>query len=488
MLRVGAFLLFTLVGLAKSEIEVEDGVLVLTMDNFQDALTAHPLLLVEFYAPWCGHCKKLAPEYASAAKTLEESGASVKLGMVDATQHKGLASNYGVKGYPTLKFFQNGEASDYTGGRTADTIVSWLNKKSGPAAATLDSLAAVEELVGKNQVTVIGFFKDLESESAKGFLAAASQIDEQVFVMTSAQEVFSKFAVTAESAVIILKKFDEGRNTMEGDITAESVQTFVNSNALPMVVDFNSDTAKMIFSQPMKGHFMIFSSAEDEDHEKRIHTARKIAKDYKGKVMFVSVTTDEKEHHKVLEFFGIWDTPTFRIANVMEDFVKYKPESSELTEDNMRAFIEKFLAGELTPDLKSEPLPEDWDATPVKVLVSKNFDEVVMNKEKDVLVEFYAPWCGHCKKLTPIWEELGEKMKDVEDVVIAKMDSTANEILQVKVKGFPTIKLFKKDNTIVDYTGDRTLNSFVKFLRPEMAEVEAEATEEPEKKEAKEEL
>merc|ERR1719305_2117751 len=86
---------------------------------------------------------------------------------------------------------------------------------------------------------------------------------------------------------------------------------------------------------------------------------------------------------------------------------------------------------------------------------------------------------GHCKKLAPIWDELGEKFKDVEDVVIAKMDATLNECKDIKVKGFPTIKLIKKgDNKIVDYNGDRTLNSFIEMLRPEMVEKEEVADDE----------
>lgn len=69
------------------------------------------------------------------------------------------------------------------------------------------------------------------------------------------------------------------------------------------------------------------------------------------------------------------------------------------------------------------------------------------------------------KQLTPIWEQLGEKYKDSETIVIAKMDATANELEHTKITSFPTIKLYKKtDNTVVDYTGERTFEGFTKFL------------------------
>jgi len=138
-----------------------------------------------------------------------------------------------------------------------------------------------------------------------------------------------------------------------------------------------------------------------------------------------------------------------------------------ITKESLSAWFKSYFDGTLEPSLKSEKEPENNDG-PVKVIVGTTYENIVLDKSKDVLLELYAPWCGHCKKLTPIWEELGEHMKGSK-VVIAKMDGTENDLpagTPFAIEGFPTIKLFKaKDNQIVDYEGDRTLEGFVAFLK-----------------------
>merc|ERR1712158_283747 len=434
---LGVFLAFASVVLG-AEVTKDEGVAVLNVENFDEVIEGNEFVLVEFYAPWCGHCKALAPEYAKAAGILAEKESTIVLAKVDATEEGAVAEKFEVRGYPTLKFFRNGKATEYGGGRTADTIVSWLEKKTGPPALALASVEEATAFVAGKDVAVIGVFADQTTDAAKAYLAAASTIDDIPFAITSSAEVAAEHKIEGE-AVLLLKTFDDGRAVLAEDITEAAVAAFIAGESLPLVVDFNQETAQKICSGDIKSHLLAFLSAKEDSHADDVAMLQSIAKENKGKMLFVTINTDE----------------------------------DKIEAENIKAFVAKFLAGELKQHLMSEEIPEDWDAAGVKVLVGKNFHEVAMNTEKNVLVEFYAPWCGHCKQLTPIWDKLGEKYADHANIVIAKMDSTANELEEIKVQGFPTIKLIKAgDNSIVDFDGERTEAGFVKFLD---AQVGAEA-------------
>jgi len=470
-----------------ADIELEEGVLVLTNTNFDEAIKANKYMLVEFYAPWCGHCKSLAPEYAKAATELAAESSEIKLGKVDATVQSDLGEKFKVRGYPTLKFFVDGEPSEYSGGRTALEIVAWLKKKSGPATVAVTSVEELKKLQEANEVLVVGLFKAADSAAAVAFGNVAKTIDNVVFALTSEQAVFDELAVTSESTVVLLKKFDELRNNFEAaaELSEETIRAFVQSNSLSLVSEFNQETAQKIFGGEIKTHSLLFVSKKQADYETILTEFRTAAKQFKGKVIFVLIDSDVDENERVMEFFGlkVADTPTMRLISLGAEMTKFKPESIELTTAVMSTFVNDFFAGKLKQHLLTQDEPADWDALPVKVLVGKNFERVALDKTKSVLVEFYAPWCGHCKQLAPIYDQLAEKLKDNTEVLVAKMDSTVNELETVKVTSFPTIKLFLKDtNEVIDFNGDRTLEGMSKFLESHGKEGNAPAasTEEPE--------
>ena len=408
----------------------------------------------------------MAPEYAKAAKILAERESNVKLAKVDATEESELAEQFQVRGYPTLKFFRSGSPIEYNGGRTADDIVAWLGKKTGPAAKELESVEAAEEFLKENNVAVIGFFGDRESAEAKVFLATANAVDDYPFGITSNEDVYKKYEASC-GKVILFKHFDDGKAVFEGEFEEAALKKFVAAQAMPLVVDFNHDSAQKIFGGEIKSHLLMFLSKEAGHFEKYAEPAKEVAKKFREQILFVSINADEEDHQRILEFFGMKkeEVPAMRIIQLQEDMAKFKPEKNDLAAENIEAFVQTFLDGKLKQHLLSQDLPEDWDKTPVKTLVASNFDEIAFDKSKDVFVEFYAPWCGHCKQLAPIFDQLGEKFKDNEAIVVAKIDATANELEHTKITSFPTIKLYKKgDNGVVDFNGERTLEGFSKFL------------------------
>ncbi|KAF7667015.1 hypothetical protein LDENG_00083300 [Lucifuga dentata] len=464
------FLLCTLAVASRAEISEEEDVLVLKKANFDEALKAHPDILVEFYAPWCGHCKALAPEYAKAAGILKAEGSGIRLGKVDATEETELAQAYGVRGYPTIKFFKGGDKDapkEYSAGRQADDIVTWLKKRTGPAVTTLAGITEAESLIADNEVAVIGFFKDADSAGLKVYEKAAEAIDDIPFAVTSDDAVFSKFEVSKDS-IVLFKKFDEGRNIFDGEPTKENLLSFVKANQLPLVIEFTEQTAPKIFGGDIKSHILMFLPKAASDFQDKMNNFKKAAEGFKGQILFIFIDSDVDDNQRILEFFGLKkeECPAVRLITLEEEMTKYKPENDAITAEAITEFCTLFIEGKLKPHLMSQDIPDDWDKNPVKVLVGKNFEEVAFDPTKNVFIEFYAPWCGHCKQLAPIWDKLGEKFKDSADIVVAKMDSTANEIETVKVHSFPTLKFFPAgdERKVIDYNGERTLEGFTKFL------------------------
>jgi len=452
----------------------ENGVLVLGADDFNAAVEHYDYVLAEFYAPWCGHCKALAPEYEKAAAALAEHE-NIALAKIDATEHGDLAKEYGVRGYPTLKWFKKDpkNAMEYGGGRKEPEISNWVLKKTGPPAQDLTDVDAANAFKDGNDVVVIGYFAEADKAA---FIDVASSLDDIKFGITSDADV-AKALELEDGGVALFKKFDEGRNNWDGK---SDLKAFAKENSLAYVTEFSDKTAPKIFGGDIKKHILLFAAKSASDFEGHLADFTESAKAFRGKVLFVHIDCDKSDNGRILEFFGLKEEEcaAVRMIEMGKTMQKFKPESDELNKAGFDGFVSGVLDGTIKRHLMSDEIPEDNDA-PVTVLVGKQFDELVKNnREKSVFVEFYAPWCGHCKQLAPTWDKLGEHFKDDDSVLIMKADSTTNEFDGIEVQGFPTLKYFPKgEYQVVDYNGGRdfdALKSFVENDGKEAAEEEEE--------------
>ncbi|KAF1779050.1 Thioredoxin, conserved site [Phytophthora cactorum] len=439
-----------------AEFEEQDDVLVLTESNFAEAVSGHDTLLVEFYAPWCGHCQKLTPEYAAAAKNLKELDPPIRLAKVDATAESKLAEQF-AGDVESVK--------DYDGGRTSAEIEKWVVKKSGPAVKIVETAEELEEIKEANDVVVFTVI-DAEEGEARTLLEKLADADDlAVYVASTSADVTEDAA--AVNKVVLYKKFDEGKVVYDGEFEKESLGEFVKGNSLPLVITFSQEKAPMIFGGEMTEHVLAFVDTS-KDYVSGIEAALKL----RLRPTRASCCTSSCPARRSASW-----TTSYGFDYKADDFVA-KIEDG-LTED-LVAFEKSYFEGKLTPLLKSAD-PEDDSDEAVKVIVGTEFQKRVIDNEKDVLVEFYAPWCGHCKALAPKYEELAEKFADVDSIMVAKMDATANEIDHpgVDVRGFPTILFFPgkdKQNPVV-YEGSRDVEGFTEFLKTNAQKFELDGSE-----------
>ncbi|KAG6890343.1 hypothetical protein C0992_002168 [Termitomyces sp. T32_za158] len=441
-------------------------VLKLTSLNFDNTIKNHQLILVEFFAPWCGHCKALAPHYEEAATALKEK--DIALASVDCVDQADLCQANEVQGYPTLKVFKNGVPADYHGPRKADGIISYMVKQSLPAVSEVTA-ENHEEFIKADKFVVVAYLPTSTSSPASEFSAVAEKHrDDYLFGSTTDKEAAKAAGVTAP-AVVVYRTYDEPQSVYPYPVAGAKDTDFeewLTELAVP-VIDEVSGENYQIYATSHKPLAYYFLDPTSDSKDAAIEAIRPVAKKYKSKVNFVWIDAIKfGDHAKALNLAEAkW--PAFVVQNLKEQLKYPLDQSKEVTPEAVGEWIEQYLAGKIEPTLKSQPIPETQDNA-VYTLVGKSFDQVVFDDSKDVFVEFYASWCGHCKRLAPVWENLAENFADRKGLVIAKMEAQENDLpasVPFRISGFPTLK-FKPAGSreFIDYEGDRSLESLTTFL------------------------
>ncbi|TKC51436.1 hypothetical protein EI555_019974, partial [Monodon monoceros] len=457
----------------------EDGILVLSRQTLGLALREHPALLA------------LAPEYSKAAALLAAESAKVRLAKVDGPAEPELAEEFAVTKYPTLKFFLDGNhrhPEEYTGPWEAEGIAEWLRRRVGPSATRLEDEEGAQALIDARDVVVIGFFQDLQDKDVATFLALAQDALDMSFGLTNQPQLFQKFGLTKDT-VVLFKKYDEGRADFPVDeelgLDQGDLSCFLLTHSMHLVTEFNSQTSRKIFAARILNHLLLFVNQTLASHRELLAGFREAAPSFRGQVLFVVVDLGASNDH-VLQYFGLKaeEAPTLRFINI-ETTKKYMPaDRGPVTATSVAAFCHAVLGGEVKVCCWTAQLgggsgsSGSWERPPNKAPgrfsqpyrlsqeVPPRLGPAASQDPRGQEFRADAPWCTHCKEMAPAWEALAEKYRDHEDIVIAELDATANELEALPVHSFPTLTYFPAGpgRKVIEYKGTRDLDTFSKLL------------------------
>lgn len=364
----------------------------LTDENFDTFLESEPSVLVMFYAPWCGHCKRAKPHFDSAAGKMASQGLAGKLAAVDCTKHRQISERFKVKGFPSIKYFKDGQLAFEAGdAREEGAILKFMADPKEPPPPPPPETPWKEE---QSEVA------HLSEEDFKPFLKKKKHV-------------------------------------------------------------------LVMFYAPWCGHC---KKAKPEMTAAAAH----FAEDSKVEVAAVDCTTD----NSVCSAFEVSGFPTFKY------FHYYNKEQKSYDGGRTSKDFISFLAEPLSPFAGQPPPPpspeEQWQGLEggvfLKHLTEAEWEHYLRYKET-VLVMFYAPWCGHCKAMKADYALAAKQLTEAGvSHVLGAVDATVEHELGKRygVRGYPTLKLFRRGKEVEDYSGGRNRKDIVSYVTQKAAEVRNE--------------
>jgi protein disulfide-isomerase A1 len=312
-------------------------------------------------------------------------------------------------------------------------------KKTGPPSSAL-ACADLDAEVAKNKLSLV-LFGEQTTDMGKAFLTEAKGSDKASFYHTTAD--CAKAHGAQADGLMLFRNFDEPKIAYEGKADAVDIEAFVKANSVAQLFEFSDNSVEAIFHNNSPAIVWFGEGKPPAGFEAA-------SKTMKGKILFSYSGISEGIQEQLGEFVGVAkeDMPCIRIIKPSESGVtkfKYEGAMDALTGESVSEFVQNWADNKLTAFRKSEDVPADNDG-PVRVVVGTTFEAEVLKSENETLMKFYAPWCGHCTSLAPHWTALGEDVKGIKGLVVAKFDATKNESDGVEVESFPTLKFYKGGN------------------------------------------
>jgi len=326
-----------------------------------------------------------------------------------------------------------------------------------------------QEFIKADKVVAVAFLSSETDAPGPEFTATANKHREDYLFGATTDKALAEEAGVTPPAIVVFRAFDEPKIEYPypiGSAKVKDIEKWLQVISVPILDEVGAENYHT-YAESGKPLAYLFIDPTDEK-DQHIAAIRAVAAKYHSDINFVWIDAIKfADHGKALNLVEPkW--PSFVIQDIQKQLKYPYDQSKEVTPEAVETMVQQFLDGKLVPQLKSQPVPATQDES-VFSLVGKQFEEVVFDDDKDIFVEFYASWCGHCKRLKPTWDQLGDRYAAVKDrITIAKMEAQENDLppsVPFRVGGFPTLK-FKPAGTreFIDYNGDRSLESLVAFV------------------------
>ena len=448
----------------------EEDVIIINSSNIDQVLSIYDFVLLDFYNPNCGPCQKLAPEFARAAQKLKKLKKSIALGKIDGTVERGLMQRFSISDFPKLKFFAVGIEIPYKGGDTDDEIYKWVRFTAMTTTKTLENEEKLEEFISRNEFAVI-YYGD-KDDAHFGVYQKVTKIFEHISFGNVFDLSFGEnYHKNEKNKIVIYKKGVQDIEFKNKAFLFEDVRKFIEENQNSVIMPLDKHYAYQIFEVNKPG--LVLLADDSKQSEVAYEALKEAATDKTIASNFLIYKAEHKEEYAqtFMNYFQIQPSslPQIRIVEPIpnRNVNKYQPKiTTTITKEIIVDFGKAMLKKEIKIFRKSEPAPPDTNDY-VKTVVGLNFDSIVKNPEKDVFLEIYAPWCGHCQKLEPIYNQLAVQLSTISpNIVLAKMDGTTNEVEGIQISGYPTLIFFPKNHKEgVPYSGNHDIQGMMKFLK-----------------------
>ena len=442
----------------------KDGVLILTTETIEEAIKTYRRLAILMFAPWCPHCKALYPEIGTALKSNDFQNMGVVFGKVDIEYNSKVATDYNVRGMPTIIYFENGKKKEiYNGGRTSEGIVEWFYKRIVSKEHILKSLKDIKSYENPSEKRLIYFGND--PKNLKEYEKFIDTNEGTVYGWVKDEKLTKEYGKSPET-VVLYKNFDSPNYVDIKEITSENLKNVFELNEYPLIYDTCDNLIRQVFGTYMPAIILLKKDKEISSLDK---TYLSMAEKYRGKLLFCKDEINSKFGERIARVANITtkSESTSLIFDFVKGFNKWKFEDfyKEFNEKNLEMFLKDWIDGKIKPPIKSEEIPKTQEG-PVYKIVNKSFKKEVMENDLNVFVKFYSPNCPHCIRLEPDYKELAEKLKYNKYIRIAEYNLKDNDFDEFRIRGYPTLVMFKageKDKHII-YNGNRTVEDMMNFV------------------------